>query len=229
MVASSHLSISQSLLQYQLFQGLSPMELMEIAGNTKFGFHKYPARKIVVREADPCRELHFLVRGSLLLTTFSDDHGYRLEEELKAPYMFQVETLFGLSQRYVSTVQALTDCQFITLSKDEVMRLLDNHLIIRLNLMGLLSSYGQRLSRRVWRRAPQSLTERLTRFFLDRCTYPAGPKTFFILMQRLADEVGDSRLDVSRALNALQAQGLLALSRGCIRIPYLEHLFSTGT
>ena len=43
-------------------------------------------------------------------------------------------------------------------------------------------------------------------------------------MQRLADELGDSRLDVSRMLNQLQAESWLQLHRGRIEIPSLEKL-----
>ena len=43
-------------------------------------------------------------------------------------------------------------------------------------------------------------------------------------MEQLAREVNDSRLDVSRALNAMQRDGLLVLRRGRIEIPSLEHL-----
>jgi len=45
-----------------------------------------------------------------------------------------------------------------------------------------------------------------------------------ILMTRLAMEVNDSRLNVSRALNAMQQRGLLRLHRGRIEVPSLERL-----
>ena len=43
-------------------------------------------------------------------------------------------------------------------------------------------------------------------------------------MERLAEELNDSRLNVSRVLNRLQAEGLLELHRGRIDIPQLERL-----
>ena len=43
-------------------------------------------------------------------------------------------------------------------------------------------------------------------------------------MTRLAEELNDSRLNVSRALNMLQGEGLLELHRGRIEIPQLERL-----
>ena len=43
-------------------------------------------------------------------------------------------------------------------------------------------------------------------------------------MNQLAGELNDSRLNISRALNEMQHDGLLVLSRGRIDIPSLEHL-----
>ena len=45
-----------------------------------------------------------------------------------------------------------------------------------------------------------------------------------VLMQHIADELNDSRLDISRALNAMQEDGQLTLHRGRIEIPMLERL-----
>lgn len=43
-------------------------------------------------------------------------------------------------------------------------------------------------------------------------------------MTRLAEELNDSRLDISHALNDMQANGWLTLHRGRIQIPKLELL-----
>jgi DNA-binding GntR family transcriptional regulator len=43
-------------------------------------------------------------------------------------------------------------------------------------------------------------------------------------MKQLANELNDSRLDVSKALNEMEEDGLLNLHRGRIEIPMLERL-----
>jgi DNA-binding GntR family transcriptional regulator len=43
-------------------------------------------------------------------------------------------------------------------------------------------------------------------------------------MKRLAEELNDSRLEISRALNNMQAEGLILLRRGVIFIPAMEKL-----
>ena len=221
---SHNLQLYDHLLRFQLFQGLSRAELLQMVGNTKFGFLKLPANKVVIKAGSTCSQLSFLISGQLTLTTQSDDGGYRVTEQLSSPWLLQPEVLFGAQARFTGTWQTKSECHFITLSKDEVMRLLEDFLIIRLNLFNQLATLAQRRAHLTWRRAPQSLRERIVRFLVDHSTYPAGSKQFLILMTHLADEVGDSRLDVSRVLNQMQAEGLLHLHRGRIEVPSLEHL-----
>ena len=218
------LQLYDHLLRFQLFQGLSRTELLQMAGNTKFGFRKEEAGVTMVRDGNACRELLFLISGTLQLTTRSDDGSYRLTERLTAPWLLQPEVLFGATPRITGTCVTQEPCHFITLSKEEVLRLTNDFLIIRLNLLNLLATMVQKKTRQPWRRAAVSLRERFVRFVMDHSAYPAGPKTLHILMTRLADDLNDSRLDVSRMLNALQREGLAELHRGRIEIPSLEKL-----
>lgn len=218
------LQLYDHLQQFPLFQGLSRSELLQMAGNTKFGFEKLPANSVVVREGDACRRLLFLIGGQLSMETVSDDHSYTVSEQLSAPWLLQPEVLFGTITRYTCTVRTVTPCSFFTLSKDEVMRLLDDFLIIRLNLVNHYAALVQRRSRQAWRRQPLSLEGRIVRFLLDHAIYPAGPKQVHIRMQRLANELNDTRLNISRTLNAMQQRGLLRLRRGIIEVPSLELL-----
>lgn len=224
--ASSGLSpFYGQLLQFPLFQGLGRSELLQMAGNTRFGFYKQAADRVVVSEGQACSQLFFLVKGTLQIESRPDDHSYCMIEQLQAPWQLQPEVLFGLSLRYTQTVRTLTECHFIVLSKDEVLRLFDEIFIFRLNYLNLLASLGQQRSHRLWRRAPQTLSDRLVRFFVDHSVYPAGRKELRILMKQLGTEVNDSRLDVSRVLNEMQQKGLVELHRGRIVIPLLERLF----
>ena len=201
------MEIYDRLLQFTLFQGMSSADLMQVAGHTKFGFNKLNTGKRLVSEGTPCTHLIFLTSGTLGIESRNDSHTCRVCEEISAPYIVQPLHLFGYNQHYTSTFKALSTCNFITLDKQEVMLLLETQLVFRLNMLNLLATESQRLHRSQWRQA-----------------YPAGPKTFNILMRQLADELNDSRLDISVALNEMQADGLLTLHRGRIEIPSLERL-----
>jgi diadenylate cyclase len=86
---------------------------------------------------------------------------------------------------------------------------------------GISMAYRGTLQRNV---TEMTLRDRLIRFLTQHCVYPAGPKTFYVLMERLAEELNDSRLNVSRVLNQLQYEGLVELHRGRVVIHQLERL-----
>lgn len=218
------MTIYDQLLQFSLFQGMSRADLMEVVTHTKFGFSKLAAGKTVVKEGNDCKQLFFLTNGTIECETQNDDRTCRVVESISAPYTLQPERLFGLTQRYTSTFKTITSCNLITLDKQEVLLLLETQLVFRLNMLNLLAADAQRLSHRAWRSSPKSLRERIIRFFFSRCLYPAGPKTFYILMQQLGHELNDSRLDISKVLNEMQSDNLISLHRGRIEIPTLEQL-----
>ena len=223
------LQLYDQLLQFPLFQGMSRDNLARVAGHTKFGFLKYTAGQTIITEDDQCRGLFFLLSGRLQVETHSDDRSYRVVEELQAPFLLQPEAIFGYNQRFTHGFKALSECGFITLSKDEVMRLSEEFLVFRLNLLGMYATLSQKLLRQPWRHRPETLSARIIRFLTQHCIYPAGPKTFYILMTQLADELGDSRLDISRALNQLQRDGLLQLRRGRIEVTQMELLLTSSS
>lgn len=221
------LQLLDKLLQFPLFLGMSRDDLEIVAGHTRFGFIKLEAGKTLVKSGDNCNQLHFLINGSLRIRTYSDDYGYSIEEQMQAPNILQLESVFGYYQRYTHDFIALTDVNFITIDKEEVMRLTEDFLVFRLNIINHFATLAQKKMRQAWTRPPQSLEERVIRFLVQHSTYPAGHKVFNILMTRLADELNDSRLNVSRVLNEMQHKGLITLGRGKIDIPQLERLLYT--
>ena len=218
------MEIYDQLLRFSLFQGMSHADLMEVVTHTKLGFLKLATGKMLCKEGDNCSQLAFLTHGSLQCETRSDDGKCRVVETVKAPYIVQPDRIFGITQRYSSSFKAASSCNLITIDKQEVLLLLESQLVFRLNLLNILATETQRMHRHAWRSAPQSLRERLVRYFFSRCLYPAGPKTFYVLMKQIANDLNDSRLDISQALNTMQQDHQLTLHRGRIEIPLLERL-----
>jgi len=173
---------------------------------------------------DACLQLYFLINGSVKVETSSEDYGYTVTEQFSAPYILQQEAVFGYYQRYTHTYTTISDANFLTIAKEEVLRLLEDFLVFRLNLVNFYATQTQKHARLLWQRSPQNLRGRVIRFLTSHCLYPAGQKTFSILMERLALEMNDSRLNVSRVLNQLQREELVGLHRGKIIVPQLERL-----
>lgn len=218
------IQLYDKLLQFSLFQGMSHNELMQVVAHTKFDFAKVDEGKKIVKEGDKCQHFIFVTDGIVKTETISDDHSYTFVEYISAPFLIQPEQLFGLSQRYSSTFTAETKANIIKIDKKEVMNLGDRFLVFRLNMLNLFTSQTHKLQRTAWQHQPSDLRKRIIRFIVSHSQHPAGKKTIYILMERLANELNDSRLDISHALNSLQDQGVIILKRGRIEIPSLETL-----
>ena len=213
-----------NLLVLPLFMGMSRSDLMDIAGQTKFDFKKVEDGETIVREGEACQRLYFLLSGEIMVITEADDHGYRIEEDIFGPEIFQIERIFGLTQRFTHTYIAKHGCSLMSISKQEMQKLSDKFEIFRINLLNLISTQTQKNNRRLFRVPPKTLSERITRFFESHCIRPAGEKMFYIKMTRLAEEMNVKRIYVSNALNEMQDHKLIKLYRGRIHIPSLEKL-----
>lgn len=218
------MQIFEKLLMLPLFQGMSSTDLTSVAGKTKFAFHRVAKGKKVVSEGDQCQNLFFLLEGSLQVTSWADDNSYSMVEEMTAPDVIQPERIFGLTQRYTKTFTALTECRLIGISKAEVLRLSEEHMIFQLNLLNIISTQSQRITHQPWRVRPQGIRNKIIRFVETHSMRPAGEKTLYIKMETLATLIAESRLNVSKELNAMHQEGLINITRGIIHIPALEEL-----
>lgn len=218
------LNLYEKLQASPLFNGLTSDNLTQIIGQTRFSFSKYEPQQIIKKEGAPCSELTLLINGTLTRKTAADDRSYSVEETEEAPYVMQPERFFGLTQSYSSDFTAMTVCDTLSISKDDVMRLSDEFIIFRLNLVGIVSTVAQKAQRNAWRTFKNDTHGRIIGFLRSHVIKPSGPKTVRIKMTRLASETGESRLKISEELNRLQDNGLLSFSRGIITIPSFEKL-----
>ena len=218
------LQIYDKLLELPLFLGIGAADLAEIVSTTKFGFLKLKPKETLVKENDRGGRLYFLMDGKLLVESCANNHSYSIIEEVAAPTAIQPERVFGLVQHYSKTFVAETKCNILYIDKSEVLNLANNYLIFRLNFLNMLSTQAQRCSRLPWQQQPKDIQEKFIHFIRTHCDHPAGKKTIKINMQTLANELHESRLNVSKMLNALNENNTIALMRGEINIPSLEKL-----
>lgn len=225
----NEVNIFDKLLEVPLFKGMNHSELSEVVAHIKFGFHKYTEGKTIIKDGDTCDYLCFLTNGRMKVMTDSNDHSYTFVEEITAPSVIQAERIYGLVPRFTSTFISKTTCNVITIDKVEMMKLLNDYEIFRFNIINMIFTQLQRHERMLWREHPNGLQLRIIRFLTMRCIHPAGEKTVYMRMTILAKELNTNRLRISKALNELQAQGLITLQRGVIYIPAVENLIKYNT
>lgn len=218
------MKLYDSLQSSPLFQGLTSDNLLQIIGQTKFSFHKIAAGDTIKDEGEKCNRLALVTSGQAKSIAHADDHGYSIEESVAAPYMLQPECVFGLHTHYTRTFIATKTCDTVEIDKNDLMRISDEFIIFRMNLINYISALSQKATRKLWHPTPADARSRIVYFIKQHCLSPTGPKTMRIKMTRLAQETGTGRRAVSEALNAMQDEKLLTFSRGIIEIPHIEAL-----
>ena len=219
-----NVDIYSRLQKLPLFLGMSKSDLDQVVGRAKFEFLNLSHGKTLVHEGESCLHLHFLLKGEMRAIRSADDHRFVVSETVTAPDMFQAEVLWGLHQRYTYTFTTLRECLLVRIDKPDTLRLVEESEIFRLNILNAVTTRTQQLVHQSWYHRPHGIQQKLVRFFVTHCRRPAGEKHFNIKMTQLAHEIGESRLNVSRALHQMQKENLLFLGRAEIDIPFLEKL-----
>ncbi len=218
------LQLYDKLVTLPLFIGIGNEELTQIITHIKIGFHKIEAGKYICKENNKCEKLLIVMDGSFSVTSFSNDHHYSIKEDIHTPMILQPSHFFGLTSYYTKTFKTITKCHLISFDKSEVLKLLEQSLIFRLNFLNLISIKAQQASKLPWGRKPETIEKAFIQFVRNHCISQSGHKIVYIKMTDLAYEIHESRLNVSKMLNKLKAQGLLNITRGIITIPLLEKL-----
>lgn len=221
-------NIFDNLLALPLFLGMTKTDLQKAAGLTRFDFRKVAEGEVIVEKGEACKHIYFLIDGDIIVRTLSEDGEYTIEEDIYAPEIFQPEFIFGLHQHFTHTYIAKHNCSLLCIDKQEVLKLASIFEIFRINLLNWVCTKSQKLNKYIKRTPPHTLKQRIVRFFEINCLRPSGEKVFYIKMNRLADELNDSRINISKALNQLEEDGLLYLYRARINIPSLEKLIEKG-
>ncbi|MGN0224920.1 MAG: Crp/Fnr family transcriptional regulator [Prevotella sp.] len=208
-----------------LFQGLTEAELVTIAGNTKLEFKTISAGQTVVEEGKKCESLHFLLKGTLRVESYSHNHKYHITELISHNIVLQPERMFGLRPLYTRIFIAENECRILILKKNDVMRLSSEFIIFRINLINIISAKAQKVEDKMWFQRSGFLPEEIYSFIELRCIYPAGYKILHIRMKDLAHELNMTRQTLSKRLKCLQNVGIVSLRRNTIEIPRLEDFY----
>lgn len=212
------------LSRLPLFQGMSLGEFDNVIANVRLGFSKVEAGNAIAEEGEQMGGLVFILRGEAEAERSADDRGFSVSERLVTPCVLQPERLFGLTQRFSATFVAIEECQLLTIDKMEVMRISNESQVFRLNVLNILCTRIQRMERAPWRHRPDGIRKKIASFIESHSMRPAGRKVVGIGMVRLSREIGESRLNVSRELHSMQADGLIEMQRETIVVPHLEKL-----
>ena len=118
-------SMYELLMGLPLFQGVSHARISELIEKIKFHFLKYLENEQLIEKGDSCKQLKFLISGSVKLELTNNNKRIRIFETLSAPNVLGAEYLFGRSTVYPYNVSASPSAGIMQIEKADYLKILN--------------------------------------------------------------------------------------------------------
>ena len=218
------LPMYDTLLSLPLFQGMNQADFNSLLQKIRLDFVRFEEGNSIISAGERCKSFAFLINGTVESSREGMDGSLTFMEQIEAPYLIEPYSMFGRAGQYQRTYTAVTPCSFLMVDKQYIYTELGKYNICRMNLLNVLSGRVQQMDSHIWSLNGMTLRERIIRFIKGLSDIQTGTKRLSIKMNDLATLMDATRLNVSRELNALEAEGLISLRRKEILIPALENL-----
>lgn len=213
------------LTKLPLLQGLSGKELAHIESVIGMEVNEVPTMKRpLIRQNDPCTHLIFLTTGKLVRQYESDDGLYTTRTIIQAPALLEPYNLYGLDCRFRSSYTPLQDVSIITVKKRDVMQHLMKIDIFRINYFNLLSAIIHKKESLLQPQCNLTVNQKIGTFLRRQFIDCEEQGEVAIKMTDLAEYIGETRLNTSRALNQMEEAHMIELKRSLIVILDVKRL-----
>ena len=218
------LPMYDTLLSLPLFQGMSQADFNSLLQKIRLDFIRYGEGATIFDAGQRCSSFAFLINGKAESSRDGLNGRFTYVEQIDAPCLIEPYSMFGRAGSYQRTDTAVEPCSVLMVDKQYIYTELGKYNICRMNLLNILSGRVQQLDGHLWSIDGMTLRERMIHFMKGLSDIQNGAKRLCIKMNDLADLMDATRLNISRELNALEAEGLISLRRKEILIPALEKL-----
>lgn len=212
------LTMFERLLQLPLFQGLTTHELSDVMAHVRLDFINYHAGDEIVLQDEACKSLIYIISGDVCSEYRDTAHHLILKETLPQTGVLEPYNMFGMYQRYSRTYSFATDGITLAIPKQVVLQQLMANTIVKINLLNITCNRYQQTSNLLRNHPENTIKDKIAKFILAHSSTPKGQKEIKIKMTDLAEEINETRINVSQTLNKMQEQGLATLHRGRIVI-----------
>jgi len=205
-----------------LFDDMRPVELQRLSVGCRLV--RVPRGDMVCRVGQPCEEFHVIVVGQVKLFMTSAT-GQEKVLQLVGPGNTFGEALMFSGRPYVVNVQTLEDSLLIVVSKQAVLREVEQDPRFALRMLAGMSRRLHGLIRDVEAYTLQSGMQRVIGYLLHDCQQDSSSDGVSVTVSRPATKATiASRLSLtpeyfSRVLHELSSAGLIEVDRRDVRIP----------
>jgi CRP/FNR family cyclic AMP-dependent transcriptional regulator len=200
------------LLENDLFKGLGPDEMVEIA--EKLPMATCRAGQVIYEPGETGEALFILKSGHVRLYRIAPDGRKLVLATLGSGTAFGDMSVLGQSM-IGSFAEATEECTICIMSRVDIEQIILEHPRVAIRMVELLSGRLRDVENRLEQMAFAPVPSRLAQLLIDleHDSEVAGHSH-----QDLAEMIGTSRETVSRALVEFKATGWVEIDRRCIRI-----------
>lgn len=219
------LTMFEKILQLPLFQGLTTNEISEVLSHIRLDFVNYQAGDEFVIQGDACKGLIYIIHGEIA-SEYRDSQGrFTFSEKLPQTGVIEPYNMFGMFQKYSRSYIFTTDGCTLTIEKPMVLKYLMSNNIIKINLLNIVCNRYQQTQRLLCDYPEDTVKNKIVKFLLSYSSIPKGGKEVHIKMTDMAKIIHETRLNVSKALNIMQKEGLIILQRNMLTIKNIKDLY----
>ena len=195
-----------------LLQGISAEDILHMQERGALRIVSMePEEGDIIQRGQHCRTLTMLMEGTLSCTTLGED--FTLVEEIHAPAIIEEEALWSLSQTYNHTYSPTSEGRLLVIDRRHMMQTMLHNDVFRINLLTRMSTRLERNYHNSQQPSPDSIQQKIEGFVQNISCTSTWPKRLHIKMTTLAGIVGETRLQVSKALRQMEAKGQISLTR----------------
>ena len=212
-------------LKWELLSGLTEEQRAAVLALTRA--RRYRAKDVIFHEGDEGESLHFIVSGRVAVRALTPAGDLATFAILGPGQALGEMALLRRSSRRTAAAAALEPVETRSLNRVEFFRLCDERPAVERVMVYVLAARVDRLSQHLMDALYLSVEKRIARRLLEAIRlYPdAGNGQVLPLTQQdIASLAGTTRPTANIALNDLQAQGIVSLTRGKVVICDLKGL-----
>ena len=218
-----------SIMKNDLFKGIAKEAIMEMLACLQPAVYKAKKNDFIAMTGSSFNGIGIILHGEAIVIKENAAGKRVVMTYLMQGDMYGEMFAFSSLEDWPVSVQALSDCVVIQLSKGKIIGTCDHacswHQSLIMNLMSIISEKALFLNKKVEYLSIKSMRGKLGKYFLEQ-SKRAGSNFFILPMNRgeLADFLNVSRPSMSREMGRMRDEGVIEFHRSAVKIIDMEAL-----
>lgn len=214
------------LSETRIFRGLLPSEIRSLLNGIHYQLRSYDKDEMIAYAGDVCDHLMLVTRGAVKGEISSMEGGSIVVSEIPAPNTFAEAYLFASKNNLRINIRAMMEAEVMFIHRDYLNQLMEKDNRILKNYMRIISNRFLIVTNKLNFMMIKTVKGRIAYYFLNMLTCHPEQDTVILkpTHHELAVFLGVTRPALTKNLNELKKEGIIAVDGKTVRIPNRERL-----